>query len=77
METLTFGSELVALRTVVEQIKALSIKLRQMGIPVEGPTDVFCDNDSVVKSTMRIEARLNKKHQSICWHTIQEAVAAG
>ena len=48
-----------------------------MGIPVEGPTCMFCDNESVVKSTSRLEARLNKKHQSICWHAVREAVAAG
>ena len=77
VETSTFGAELVALRTATEKVRALRIKLRMLGIPVVGPTSMFCDNDSVVKSTAKVEARLNKKHQAICWHAVREACAAG
>ena len=77
VETSTFGSELVALRTAVEKVKALRIKLRYMGIELGGPTVVYCDNQSVTKSTTNVEARLSRKHQSICWHAVREAQAAG
>jgi hypothetical protein len=45
---------------------------------VEGhATNVFCDNDSVVKNSMKIESVLNKKHSSVTYHYIRWAVAAG
>ena len=47
------------------------------GVPIAGPTKVYCDNESVVKSTSIPESRLRKKHNSIAYHRIREAVAAG
>ena len=67
----------MAIRTVTERIRALRIKLRLFGILVEELTYLFGDNESVVKSTSKVEATLNKKHQVICWHAIREAAAAG
>ncbi len=77
VESSTFGSELVALRIAKEKCQALRTKLRLMGIPVDEPSFVLCDNDSVVKSTTRAEARLQKKHNAICWHAVRESCAAG
>lgn len=77
METSTFGAELVALRIATEKIRDLRIKLRLYGIPIEGPTYVLCDNESVTKSTSNVEATLSKKHQAICWHAVREAAAGG
>jgi hypothetical protein len=75
-ESSTFGSEFVAMRIAIERIKALRYKLRMFGIPIEGATDVLGDNESVVNSASKVEARLNKKHNAICFHTDQEASAA-
>ena len=77
VETSTFGSEIVAMRVAMEKVKALRIKLRLMGVPIHGPANVFCDNESVCKSTSNVESRLNKKHQAICWHAVREACAGG
>jgi len=76
-ETSTFGSELVAMKTALETVRALRTKLRYLGIPVDEPTYILGDNQSVIDSTSKIEATLQKKHQSICWHAIREAAAAG
>jgi len=76
VETSTFGSEYVAAKTVVEMIEGLRYKLRMMGIPVDGPTNFFCDNESVVKSTIRPESTLKKKHNAIAYHRVHEAQAA-
>eukprot|EP00980_Cylindrotheca_fusiformis_P005287 scaffold1135_cov105-Cylindrotheca_fusiformis.AAC.3 len=51
VETSTFGSELVAMRTAMEAIRTLRTKLRLLGIPINEPTYVLGDNESVVKST--------------------------
>ena len=75
-ESSTFGSEFVAMRIATERIKALRYKLRMFGIPIEGPTNILGDNESVVNSASKVEARLNKKHNAICFHTVREASAA-
>ena len=75
METSTFGSEFIALRMAVEHIEVLRYKLRMFGIPIEGPTNVFCDNEAVFKNTTIPESTLKKKHNSICYHCCREAVA--
>jgi len=77
VETSTFGSEFVAMRIAVELIEALRYKLRMFGIPIEGPTNVFCDNEAVTKNAIHPESTLKKKHNAIAYHRTREAVAAG
>lgn len=76
-ESSTFGSEFVAMRIAVEKIRALRYKLRMFGIPIAGAAAMLGDNESVVNSASKMEARLNKKHNAICFHTVREACAAG
>ena len=76
VETSTFGSEFCALRIAVEMIEGLRYKLRMMGIPIKGSTNVFCDNESVVKNTTRPESTLKKKHNAVNYHRCREAQAA-
>ena len=77
VETSTFGSEFIAMKTVVEQIEALRYKLCMFGVPLEGPTNIFCHNESVFKNASIPDSTLKKKHTSICYHRSREAVAAG
>ncbi len=77
METSTFGSEFVALKIAVELIEGLRYKLRMMGVPLDGPTSVFCDNAAVVINTTALESTLKKKHNAIAYHRVREANAAG
>ena len=77
VETSTFGSEFIAMRQAVEQIEGLRYKLRMMGIDVVGPTNVLCDNESVVKNATRPESTLKKKHVAVAYHRVREAQAAG
>jgi len=76
VETSTFGSEFVSLCIVTEQIKALRYKLRMFGIPIDGPANVFCDNEGVVKNTSIPESTLTKRHNAINFHAVREAAAA-
>ena len=75
IETSTFGSEFVALKTAMEANRGLRYKLRMMGVPIDGPTYVFCDNQSVVSNTSKAESVLKKKSNSIAYHAVREAVA--
>jgi hypothetical protein len=77
VESSTFGSESVAMRQAIDLIEALRYKLRMMGVPVEEATKIYCDNESVVKTTTRPESTLKKKHNAINYHRAREAQAAG
>jgi hypothetical protein len=46
------------------------------GLPIDGPANVFCDCNAVVKNTMIPESMLAKKQNAIDCHAVREAVAA-
>jgi hypothetical protein len=77
VETSTFGSEFVAMRTARDLCIAMRYKLRMFGVPIDGPAQVYCDNQGVVKNTSVPESVLSKKHNAINYHAVREAVAAG
>jgi len=77
VESSSFGSEYIALRICTEMIEAVRYKLRCFGVPIDGPCDTFCDNRSVVMNSSVPTSVLNKKHNSICYHRVREAQAAG
>ena len=76
VESSTFGSETVAMQIAVEMIEGLRYKLRMIGVPVDGPADVFCDDESAVKNAGRPESPLKKKHQAVSFHRIREGCAS-
>ena len=58
-------------------VEGLRYKLRMMGVGLNGPTNVFCDNESVVTNVTKPESTLKKKHNAIAYHRVREAQAAG
>ena len=50
VESRIFGSKLVALRIAREIIVEIRIKLKMFGVPLDGPANVFCDNNGIVKN---------------------------
>ena len=77
VESSTFGAEFVALRIASELIISLRYKLRMFGVPISGPSNVFCDNEAVYKNAAFSETTLKKKHNSVCFHRVRECVASG
>ena len=77
VESSTFGSEFNAMRVALEHVESLRYKLRMFGIPIAGPCDMLCDNNAVVQNSQAPHSTLQKKHNSICYHRVREAVAAG
>ena len=61
----------------MEANRAMRYKLRMMGVPIDGPTYTYCDNQSVVSNTSNPESMLKKKSNSIAYHAAREAVAMG
>lgn len=47
------------------------------GIPINGHIYVYCDNESGYKNLPHINSQLKKKYNSIYYHWVCEAVAAG
>jgi len=76
VETSSFGSEFTAMRIAVELLESLRYKLRMFGIPLEGPVNTFCDNSSVVTNATQPVSTLKKKHNSIAYHRVREAIAS-
>ena len=76
-QILQFGSEVFALLIVTGLITSFCYKLRMFGIPINGSTKGFCDNEAFYRNSTFIESQLKRKHYSICYHLVQEAVAAG
>ena len=44
---------------------------------MDGPTNVFCDNQGVLKNASIPESTLAKKHNAINYHAVCKAAAAG
>ena len=74
-ETSYFGSEFSAMKQVTEYVKGFRYKLRMMGIPVEDPTFIFGDNQSVLANTTMTEYMLKNKTQNIEYHFVREGCA--
>ena len=76
VETSTFGSCFTAMKNSVEMIAALRYKLRMFRFPVDGYTDIFCDNEAVYKNSSTPKSHLRKKHHSILFHMSRYVVAS-
>ena len=76
IETSTFGSEFMALKTGMELLEGVRYKLRMMGIEIDGHAHVRVDNMSVVNNSSIPESTLKKKSNSIAYHYVRSKVAA-
>jgi hypothetical protein len=63
------------MKIAAEMNDALRYKLWMFGIPIEGPTNGFCDNNSVVQNVTNPESTLTKKHNAIAYQKVRECVA--
>jgi hypothetical protein len=69
VETATFGSEFIAARTTIDQIVDLRTTLHYLGIPIREKSYVFGDNSTP-------HAKLHKRHNTLSFHHVREAVAS-
>jgi hypothetical protein len=76
VETATFGSEFVAVRTTINQIVDLRTTLHYLGIPIREKSYVFLDNKTVIDASSTPHAKLHKRHNALSFHRVQEAVAS-
>ena len=75
IETSSFGAEFIAMKQCTEYVRGLRYKLRMMGIPCDGPSYVYGDNQSVLKNGSMPDSVLKKKSNSIAYNFVREGVA--
>ena len=46
-------------------------------MPIDGPANVYCDNEAVYKNTVIPELTLRKKHHLIAYHRCCQGLASG
>jgi hypothetical protein len=76
VETSIYGSELVASRVVTELILEVRYMLRALGVALDWPALMLRGNMSLVLNTTVPSSFLKKKHNSIAYHRVREAIAA-
>ena len=52
----------------LNEMDILASEIQMFRVPIEGPTDMFCDNEAVYKNYSAPESVLHKKHHSIDCH---------
>ena len=53
----------------------LRYTLRMLGVPIDGPTVLFGDNESMVKNVTLPHSSLKKRHNAVAYHRVCEAIA--
>ena len=76
VEVATYGSEFVAARIAVDQIVDIRLTLRYLGVPIDGKSYLFGDNESVWKNASLPHSSLKKRHNALSYHRVREAIAA-
>jgi hypothetical protein len=76
VETATYGSEFMASRICVKQAIDLRLTLRYLGVPICNQSYMFGDNEAVVNSATKFDAKLHKRHTALSFHRVREAIAA-
>jgi hypothetical protein len=76
VESSTYGSEFVAMRIATEMLLVLRNDLRMLGVPLDGPADLFCDNMGVILSSTIASSVLKKKHNAVAFHKVRETIAS-
>ena len=77
METLTYGSKLVATRIAIDLLIEMHYKLRMLGVNLKESSVLVGDNMAVVLNTTLPSSSLKKKHLACNYHKVREAIAAG
>ena len=61
----------------IDEAIATKRMLSSIGIPVEGPVQIYCDNKAVVDNSSIPGSSLKKKHTVLAFHKTREAIATG
>jgi hypothetical protein len=74
VETSTYGSELVAARIATDIAMEFRYNIQMMGFALDGPVNMFGDNQSVILNTTIPSSQLKKKIHACAYHRIREMI---
>lgn len=77
IETSTYGTEFIVMKTAVEEVISMQYMLRCLGVNVIKLLHIMGDNRSVILNSTVPSSLLKKKHIAIAYHKTREAAAAG
>ena len=77
VETATYSSEFVAARMGVDKTIDLQYTLCAMGVPLEEPSWMLGDNQSVVTSSTIPHSTMSKRWVALSYHRVRCAIAHG
>jgi hypothetical protein len=66
VKTATFGSELITVRTTINQIVNLQMTLHCLGVPIR----------AIIDASSTPHAKLHKRHNALSFHHVREAVTS-
>jgi hypothetical protein len=66
VETSTYGSELVATRIATDIAMEFRYNIRMMGFALDGPENMFGDNQYVILNTTIPSSQLKKENSRLC-----------
>ena len=72
----TYGSEFMAAHQAIEQIIDLHYLLCMLGVPLDGPTWLLGDNQTVINSATIPHSSLSKHWNALSYHCCHKAVTA-
>ena len=70
VETVTYGSDFVAVKTATDQIMDHRNTLRYLGVPIVTKAYMFGDSKLVVSSSTIPQSILNKRHNMLSYHRL-------
>ena len=65
VETSTFESDFTAMKKYVELMAALRYELRMFGVPIDGSTEIICENEAVYKNASTPKSQLRKRNHTV------------
>ena len=77
VENSRFCSEFVAMWIARDLIVALRQKLIMLGVPLDGPSVVICDNECVFNNKQLPLYTLDKKKNAVNYYVVRKAAAEG
>ena len=70
----TFSSELLALRTAVEESQGMWLLLQSIGVPIKCPIAIHSDSESLLKFSANPGNELKCKHAAIAYNLVRENI---
>ena len=73
--TSTCLSEVLAIKSAVEEVQGMRLLLQSIGVPIKGPINIHSNSESVLKSAANPGNELKCKHVVISYNLVRENIA--